>query len=118
MELNIDTDKHKDPFMHEGSEVIYSNEHSFLIRIQERPEVMQTLKQPEQLRVKVMVEYEHEFAKNIRIELTSDTEIFFNFIFECNDWEFKRIKANQNFFIEFKEYPEFIIKNFDRLCSA
>jgi hypothetical protein len=70
------------------------------------------LKEPELLKVKVMVEYEHEFPKNIKIELTSDTEIYFNFVFECNDWEFKRIKANQNFFIEFREYPEFILKNF------
>lgn len=65
-----------------------------------------------------MVEYEHEFPKNIKIQLTSDTEIYFNFVFECNDWEFKRIKANQNFFIEFREYPEFILKNFDRLNAS
>lgn len=65
-----------------------------------------------------MVEYEHGFAKNIRIELTSDTEMYFNFIFECNDWEFKRIKANQNFFIEFREYPQFILKNFQKLTTA
>lgn len=52
------------------------------------------------------------------MELTSDTEIYFNFLFECNDWEFKRIKANQNFFIEFREYPEFIIKNLERLKAT
>lgn len=60
------------------------------------------MKEPEVLRVKMLVENEHGFAKNMKIELTSDTEIYFNFIFECNDWEFKRIKANQNFFIEFR----------------
>lgn len=52
------------------------------------------------------------------MELTSDTEIYFNFVFECNDWDFKRIKANQNFFIEFREYPDFIIKNLTRLNST
>lgn len=80
--------------------------------------MVQTLKDPEQLRVKIMVEYEHGFPKNLKIELTSDTEIYFNFLFECNEWEFKRIKAMQNFFIEFREYPEFILKNFDRLKSS
>ena len=65
-----------------------------------------------------MVEYEHDLPKNIKIELTSDTEIYFNFVCECNDWEFKRIKANQNFFIEFKEYPDFILKNFERLAAS
>ena len=79
---------------------------------------MQILKEPEMLRVKIMVEYEHAFPKNIKIELTSDTEMYFNFMFECNDWEFKRIKANQNFFIEFREYPDFILKNFDRLSTT
>ena len=64
-----------------------------------------------------MVESEHSYAKNMKIELTSDTQIYFNFIFECNDWEFKRIKANQNFFIEFREYPDFILKNFEKLAS-
>jgi len=44
------------------------------------------LKEPEVLRVKMMVENEHGFAKSMKIELTSDTEIYFNFIFECNDW--------------------------------
>ena len=34
------------------------------------------------------------------MELTSDTDIYFNFVFECNDWDFKHIKANQNFFIK------------------
>lgn len=65
-----------------------------------------------------MVQYEHGFSKTLKIELTSDTEMYFNFIFECNDWEFKRIKANQNFFIEFREYPDFILKNFERLASS
>ena len=76
-----------------------------MIRIQEKPEALQVLKEPELLRVKIMVENEHGFPKNVKIELTSDTEIYFNFVFECNDWDFKRIKANQNFCIEFREYP-------------
>lgn len=63
-----------------------------------------------------MVQYEHEFPKYLKIELTSDSEMYFNFIFECNDWEFKRIKSNQNFFIEFREYPDFILKNFERVA--
>lgn len=44
--------------------------------------------------------------------------MYFNFVFDCNDWEFKRIKAHQNFFIEFREYPEFILKNFERLTTS
>ncbi len=108
----------RDPALGECSQVIYNSEHTFMIRIQEKPETVQVLKEPEMLRVKVMVEYEHGFAKNLKIELTSDTEMYFNFIFECNDWEFKRIKANQNFFIEFREYPDFILKNFDRLTIS
>lgn len=108
----------RDPALGECSQVIYNSEHTFTIRIQEKPETVQVLKEPEMLRVKVMVEYEHGFAKNLKIELTSDTEMYFNFIFECNDWEFKRIKANQNFFIEFREYPDFILKNFDRLTIS
>lgn len=48
-----------DPTVGEGSQVVYCSEHCFLIRIQEKPEMVQTLKEPEQLRVKVMVEYEH-----------------------------------------------------------
>lgn len=119
MEIHIQpTEALQDPFLSESSQIIYCEEHSFLIKIQQKPEVVQTLKEPEQLRVKVMVEYEHEFAKNIKIQLTSDTEIYFNFVFECNDWEFKRIKANQNFFIQFREYPEFILKNLGRLSSS
>lgn len=66
----------------------------------------------------MMVENEHGFAKSMKIELTSDTEIYFNFIFECNDWQFKRIKANQNFFIEFREYPDFVVKTFERLIQS
>lgn len=49
----------EDPAVSENSQVIYCNEHSFLIRIQEKPESVQTLKEPELLRVKIMVEYEH-----------------------------------------------------------
>ena len=79
----------------ETSQIIYNNEHTFIIRIQEKPESLQVLKEPELIRVKVIVESEHGFPKYLKIELTSDTEIYFNFVFECNDWEFKRIKANQ-----------------------
>ena len=84
----------RDPALGECSQVIYNSEHTFMIRIQEKPETVQVLKEPEMLRVKVMVEYEHGFAKNLKIELTSDTEMYFNLIFECNDLELKRIKAN------------------------
>lgn len=108
----------RDPALEENSQVIYNSEHTFSIKIQEKPETVQVLKEPELLRVKMMVQYEHGFPKNLKIELTSDTEMYFNFIFECNDWEFKRIKANQNFFIEFREYPDFILKNLQKLASS
>ena len=79
--LGVEGGAVRDPTVPEGSQVVYSCEHCFVIRIQEKPEVVQTLKEPEQLRVKLMVEYEHEFPKNIKMELTSDTDIYFNFVF-------------------------------------
>lgn len=45
----------RDPSVGEGSEIIYSSEHCFIIKIQQKPEMVQTLKQPEQIRVKLMV---------------------------------------------------------------
>jgi hypothetical protein len=33
-----------DPSVSEGSQVIYCNEHCFIIKIQEKPEMVQTLK--------------------------------------------------------------------------
>ena len=79
--------------------------------------MFQSLSEPENLRVQIMVQYEHEFPKFLKMVLTSDSEMYFNFVFECNDWEFKRIKSNQNFFIELREYPEFILKNFERMSQ-
>jgi hypothetical protein len=36
----------EDPTVTEGSQVIYSSEHCFVIKIQEKPEMVQTLKEP------------------------------------------------------------------------
>jgi hypothetical protein len=53
-------------------------------------------------------------AKNpnsLRIELTSDSDLYFNFQHFSNDEEFKFVKEKQNFYIEFREYPSIILKN-------
>lgn len=55
--LSVEGSSMRDPSVPEGSQVVYCAEHCFVIRIQEKPEVVQTLKEPEQLRVKLMVEY-------------------------------------------------------------
>lgn len=39
-------------------------------------------------------------------------------MFNCSDWEFKRIKENQNMFIDFKEYPEVVVRGFNRLNNS
>ena len=48
----------------------------------------------------------------ISMELSSDKELDFNFQFRCNDLDFKRIREIQKFYIQFREYPEVIVKNF------
>lgn len=54
--------------------------------------VVQKLPSQEELLVKVAIQGHTENLRLISIELTSDSELEFNFQFRCNDMDFRRIK--------------------------
>lgn len=82
------------------------------ILISDKPGSAQKLPSPEDLLVKIAIQGNSENLRFVSIELTSDSELEFNFQFRCNDMDFRRIKEIQKFYIQFREYPEAIVKNF------
>lgn len=76
--------------------------------------MINTLPNSEQLRAKVLVEGDIKHPSGLRIELTSDSDLYFNFQHSTNEQEFRSIKEKQNFYIEFKEYPGVILKNLQK----
>ena len=74
-----------DPSLSDGSKLLYENELPFEIRIQEREGVVNTLPSTELLRIKVLVEGDEKHPNSLRIELTSDNDLYFNFQHATSD---------------------------------
>ncbi len=65
------------------------------------------------MRVKLLSKH-----SEVRLEVTSDSDLFFLFQFICDSTEFRALKEQQNLYITFPEYPATIKKTFDRLEAS
>ncbi|KAI4834722.1 SAS6-like protein [Plasmodium brasilianum] len=103
-----------DPSLAGGYNVCYIKEVPFEIRVEEsegRPREIGSL---EIITVKILVLGEELNANRVKIELTSETDLFFHFTQTVDENTFETMQDNQKLMINFSEYLEVLIK----MCNS
>ncbi|GMH89883.1 hypothetical protein TrVE_jg6418 [Triparma verrucosa] len=98
-----------DPSIADGYRVIYDREVPFELRLYEQnaPQQVGTL---EAVKAKVLVLGDEHNLQSIRVELSSEADLFFHYMHVIDEAGFLAIQEQQKLMVEFADYPNVLIR--------
>ncbi|KAM3138272.1 hypothetical protein pb186bvf_009548 [Paramecium bursaria] len=102
-----------DPSLEGGFKVQFDREIPIETRLQDANTGPQEIGTLESIRVKILVQGDHQNFTNLKIELTSENDLFFNYISVVDDESYRRIKIEQKLTIEYTQFLQMLIKLFN-----
>ncbi|CAD8172934.1 unnamed protein product [Paramecium octaurelia] len=99
-----------DPSLEGGFKIQFDREIHIETRVQDANTGPQEIGTLELVRVKILVQGEQQAFENLKIELTSETDLFFNYITIINKDNYKRIREEQKLTIEYPQFLQMLIK--------
>ena len=99
-----------DPSLTDGYYVYYEREVPFELRMSEATEVPQEVGALEAIRVKLLVRGEQDRPDALRLEFTSETNLFFHYVHELTEATFHELQEGQKLMVEFAEYPAVLLR--------
>ncbi|PFH32275.1 hypothetical protein BESB_015930 [Besnoitia besnoiti] len=100
-----------DPSLADGHVLVYSREVPFELRLQDTAAgAARDTGRLEPVRVKILILGDEASPQHIRVELTSENDLFLNYTHALNETLFRQMQASQKLMIEFAEYPNVLIK--------
>ena len=104
-----------DPSIADGHKVLYDREVPFEIRNQTDPSEssLQEVGTLEAIRCKILVMGEENNPLTLRIELTSENDLFFHFNHNIDEHGFRQVQEQQKLMVDFPDYPNVLIRMFN-----
>lgn len=99
-----------DPSLADGHHVLYDREVPFELRIQDPSSGPQEVGTLESIRVKVLLLGEDTNPQHLKVELTSENDLFFHYLHATDEAQFRVIQDMQKLMIEFNEYPTILVR--------
>jgi hypothetical protein len=99
-----------DPSLADGHRIVYDREVPFELRIQDAGTGPQEVGTLEAIKIKVMVLGEDNNPQHVKVELTSENDLFFHYIHAVDENSFRLMQESQKLMIEFSEYPTILIR--------
>ena len=99
-----------DPSLADGHRVLYDREVPFELRIQDPSSGPQEVGTLESIRVKVLLLGEDTNPQHLKLELTSENDLFFHYLHTTDEASFRNMQDAQKLMIEFSEYPTILVR--------
>ncbi|CAK9038690.1 Spindle assembly abnormal protein 6-like [Durusdinium trenchii] len=99
-----------DPSLSGGWRVIYDRECPFELRYQETAESPQEVGTLEAIKVKVLVKGGENAPEELKIELSSENDLFFHFVHVVDEVSFRIMQEQQKLMVEFDQYSKVLIR--------
>lgn len=99
-----------DPSLSEGHHIIYDREVPFELRIQDSGSGPQEVGTLEAVKVKLLVLGEDSNPRHVKVELTSENDLFFHYINSLDSNAFRQMQESQKLMIEFSELPTILLR--------
>ena len=99
-----------DPSLVDGYYVFYEREVPFELRVSEAAEMPQEVGALEAIRVKILLKGEQHQPDALRVELTSETNLFFHYVHELTEASFHDLQEGQKLMVEFAEYSSVLLR--------
>ena len=108
--MDFSTIEEMDPSVSDGFRVIYDREVPFELRLQESAEARQEVGALEAIKVKILVLGEDAAPSSLRIELSSENDLFFHYMHVVDEAAYRMLQEQQKLMIEFSDYSNVLIK--------
>jgi hypothetical protein len=99
-----------DPSLRDGFVQMFNEEIPFEIRNQQSSEGPQQVGTLEAVRVKMLTLGQGSKLKNIRIELSSDNDLFFNYEVHIEEPRFNKLLEKHKLAVDYPEFPELLVR--------
>jgi hypothetical protein len=99
-----------DPSLADGHRIVYDREVPFELRIQDNDTGPQEVGTLEAIKVKILVLGEDQNPEQIRVELSSENDMFFHYTHNIEEGSFGKVQETQKLMIEYPDYPNILIK--------
>lgn len=99
-----------DPSLGEGHRLLYEREVPFELRIQEDSRNPQEVGTLESIKVKILILGEETNPHHIKVELTSENDLFFHYVFSNDEGSFAALQESQRLMVDFAELPSILVR--------
>jgi Centriolar protein SAS N-terminal len=89
--------------------VLYDREVPFELRVQEGTDGPQQVGTLEAIKVKVLVQGEDAQPQGVRVELSSEADLFFHYMHVIDETGFREMQEQQKLMVEFADYPAVLV---------
>eukprot|EP00823_Brevimastigomonas_motovehiculus_P002248 TRINITY_DN1407_c0_g2_i1.p1 TRINITY_DN1407_c0_g2~~TRINITY_DN1407_c0_g2_i1.p1 ORF type:complete len:296 (+),score=91.55 TRINITY_DN1407_c0_g2_i1:31-888(+) len=100
-----------DPSTSDGYRIIYDKDFSAEIRVKEDSGSLV------QLKVKILFLGQDDHPEAVRVELSSDDDLFFHYYHTLDFAGFRELQSRQKLKIDFPEYPGMLVSLFDKIIK-
>lgn len=99
-----------DPSLVNGYYIFYEREVPFELRVSEAADMPQEVGALEAIRVKILLKGDQQQPDALRVELTSETNLFFHYVHELTEASFHDLQEGQKLMVEFAEYSSVLLR--------
>ena len=99
-----------DPSLAGGHRAIYEREVPFELRVQQVADTPQEVGTLEAVKVKLLLLGDDERPTTVKMELTSENDLFFHYTHTLDEAGFRLIQEQQKLMVDFPEYPTVLIR--------
>jgi len=99
-----------DPSLADGHRLLYDREVPFELRIQDPSSGPQEVGTLESIRVKVLLLGDDSNPQHLKVELTSENDLFYHYLHSTDEGQFRVMQDSQKLMVEFAEYPTILVR--------
>ncbi|GLI60455.1 hypothetical protein VaNZ11_002612 [Volvox africanus] len=99
-----------DPSLVDGFQLFYEREVPFELRSAVTLDLPTEVGALEGIRVRILRQMDGEQVKAVRVELCSESNLFFLYVHELNEQSFKDVQMLQRLMVEFHDYPTVLMR--------
>eukprot|EP00193_Tetraselmis_chui_P013270 CAMPEP_0177781694 /NCGR_PEP_ID=MMETSP0491_2-20121128/18011_1 /TAXON_ID=63592 /ORGANISM="Tetraselmis chuii, Strain PLY429" /LENGTH=204 /DNA_ID=CAMNT_0019301825 /DNA_START=307 /DNA_END=921 /DNA_ORIENTATION=+ len=99
-----------DPSLADGFYVYYEREVPFELRSSEGSDLPSEVGALEAIRVKVLLLGDQNNPEALKVELSSESNLFFHYIHQMSPASFKELQEGQKLMVDFAEYPAVLLR--------
>lgn len=99
-----------DPSLNGGHHVVFEREVPFELRVQQVADAPQEVGTLEAVKVKLLLLGPDESPSAVRLELTSENDLFFHYTHSLDESSFRHVQESQKLMVDFAEYRTVLVR--------